>query len=67
MIFLPSIGDSVPLTIGGISIGGRSVFSLNYTEPKSENNSVTIEKIQIRNRALKYLGFPDKASENAVI
>ena len=66
MIFMPSIGDSVPLTIGGISIGDRSVFSLNYTEPKNENNSVTIEKIQIRNRALEYLGFPDKTSEKAI-
>jgi Uncharacterized protein containing a NRPS condensation (elongation) domain len=67
MIFLPSIGDSVPLTIGGISIGDRSVFSLNYTEPKSGNNAVTVEKIQIRNRALEYLGFSGKVNENALV
>lgn len=65
MIFMPSIGDSVPLTIGGISIGNRSVFSLNFTELKNEDRA-TREMIQIRNRALEYLGFPEKISEDAL-
>jgi NRPS condensation-like uncharacterized protein len=66
MIFLPSVGDSVPLTLGGISIGDRLTFSLNYTEPKGEDNYVTREKIQIRNRALEYLGFPNKVSDKMI-
>jgi hypothetical protein len=63
MVFLPVMSNSVPLTLGGVSIGDRLVFSLIYPEPKNSAGSVTLEMIQIRNKALEYLGFPDKISE----
>ncbi|MEN6291348.1 MAG: condensation domain-containing protein [Methanobacterium sp.] len=66
MIFFPVISDSVPLNLGGVSIGDKMVFSLSYPEPRDNRNSMTGEIIQIRNRALEYLGFPDKASEKAI-
>lgn len=65
MVFLPVMSNSVPLTLGGVSIGDKLVFSLIYPEPKNTAKSVTPELIQIRNKALKYLGFPDKISKMA--
>ena len=67
MVFLPAISDIVPLILGGISIGGRMVFSMTYPEPKGSSLKIAGEMVQIRNRALKYLGFLDKASEKAII
>ena len=67
MVFLPAISDIVPLILGGISIGGKMVFSMTYPEPKGRNLRMADEMIQIRNRALKYLGFLDKASEKAIV
>lgn len=67
IIFFPVISDSVPLNLGGVSIGNKMVFSLSYPEPKDEEKDMTSEMIQIRNRALKYLGFPDEASERAIV
>lgn len=67
MIFFPVISDSVPLNIGGVSIGDKMVFSLSYPEPRDSGNIRTGEMIQIRNRALEYLNFPDKAGENVII
>jgi len=67
IIFFPVISDSVPLNLGGVSIGDKMVFSLSYPEPRDNGNIITGEMIQIRNRALEYLGFPDKASENAIV
>ncbi|MGB9978712.1 condensation domain-containing protein [Methanobacterium sp.] len=66
MIFFPVISDSVPLNLGGLSIGNKMVFSLSYPESRDKINTMTGEMIQIRNRALEYLGFPDKASEKAI-
>ncbi|EKF86700.1 condensation domain-containing protein [Methanobacterium formicicum] len=65
MIFLPVMSNSVPLTMGGVSIGDKLVFSLIYPEPKNSAGSVTLEMIQIRNKALECLGFPDKISKIA--
>lgn len=66
MAFLPAVSDTVPLTLGGLGIGGGVTFSLNYPEPKNSKGSMTREMIQIRNRALEYLGFPEKISEDAL-
>lgn len=66
MVFLPAVGDTVSLTLGGLGIGGGVMFSLNYPELKSDNGSKTREMIKIRNNALEYLGFPEKISENAL-
>lgn len=63
MVFLPVISDSVPLTLGGVSIGDKLVFSMIYPEPKGSNNFRTNEMIQIRNKALEYLGFGYKTSQ----
>ncbi|EKQ54660.1 MAG: hypothetical protein B655_0651 [Methanobacterium sp. Maddingley MBC34] len=66
MVFLPVMSNSVPLTLGGVSIGDRLVFSLIYPEPKKSAGSVTLEMIQIRNKALEYLGFPENRSEKSI-
>jgi len=66
MVFLPVMSNSVPLTLGGVSIDDRLVFSIIYPEPKNNDGSLTQEMIQIRNKALKYLGFPDKRSKMAL-
>jgi len=34
MVFLPAVIDDIPLILGGLSIGGRMVFSLCYPEAK---------------------------------
>ena len=65
MIFFPVISDSVPLNLGGVSIGDKMVFSLSYPEPRDSGNIMAGGMIQIRNRALEYLDFPDKANEKA--
>lgn len=59
------IRDNISLTLGGVGIGGKMVFSLNYPEPKDMNGSRTREMIRVRNRAMEYLGFPGKRSEKA--
>lgn len=66
MIFLPAVSDTVPLTLGGISICDKMVFSLNYPE-KDADEPLTPKMIQIRNKALEYLGFPDNATGNRMI
>ena len=67
MVFLPAISEIVPLILGGIGAGGRIVFSLTFAEP-IRNNSSSREQdmIRIRNRALEYIGFPEKVSERAI-
>lgn len=66
MIFIPAVINHIPLILGGVTIGGRMVFSLSYPEPKNMNGSMTLEMIQIRNKALEYLGFQDKTSGMAI-
>lgn len=65
--FLPPVSNSMPLVLGGVSIGGRLVYSMTFAEPK-ENLTASREPdmIRIRNRALEYLGFPEKVSDNAL-
>lgn len=65
IVFLPAISDSVPLILGGISIGDRMVFSMTYPEPKRDT-SKTDQMIKIRNQALEYLGFPENRSEKSI-
>lgn len=67
MVFIPAVIDHIPLILGGIAMGGKMVFALCYPEPKDLNGSLTNEMIQIRNRVLEYLGFPDKATEEAIL
>ena len=64
MVFLPSGSYFVPLVLGGISVNGKIVFSLSYPQPKNIGESMTNEMVQIRNKALEYLEFPDMISED---
>jgi len=65
--FVPAANSSVPLILGGVSVGGKLVFSLNYAEETGDHNtSLTQDMIRVRNRALEYLGFPEKANDSAM-
>ena len=67
MFFVPAASSSVHLILGGVSVGGKLVFSLNYAEEVGDHNSLlTQDMILVRNRALEYLGFPEKANDKAM-
>jgi len=67
MVFVPPASPFAPLIIGGISVGGKLVFSLNYVEHMGGDGSlITADMIKIRNRALEYLGFPGKVNDKAI-
>jgi len=67
MLFVPPAVRLVPLILGGVGVSNRLVFSLNYIEQVKDNGpSPTENMIQIRNRALEYLGFPEKANDRAI-
>jgi NRPS condensation-like uncharacterized protein len=66
MVFIPSGSYFVPLVLGGISVNGNMVFSLSYPQPKNVGESMTKKMVQIRNKALEYLEFPDVISEDAM-
>ena len=67
MFFVPPAIIFTPLILGGIGVSGRLAFSLNYIEQVKDNGlSPTEDMIRIRNRALEYLGFPEKANDDAV-
>jgi hypothetical protein len=58
----------LPLMFGGVGFRGKLVFTLNYVEQLGVDGLSRIREkdmIQIRNRALEYLGFPEKASDKA--
>jgi hypothetical protein len=65
MFWAPSAGPS-PLMVGGVGISGTTTFTLNYIEDMLENEALdTATLIKVRNRALEYLGFPEKISNSA--
>ncbi|MHB8118008.1 MAG: hypothetical protein ACYDHX_04675 [Methanothrix sp.] len=67
IFFVPTANSSVRLILGGVSVGGKLVFSLNYAEETGDHNTSLIQDmIRVRNRALEYLGFPEKANDNAM-
>lgn len=67
MFLIPSTGEYVPLVLGGVGVCSKLTFSLNYLERNDSNDSSsTRDMIRIRNRALEYLGFPEKANESAM-
>ena len=67
MFFVPPAIIFTPLILGGIGIGGRLVFSLNYIEQVSDTcSSLASKMIRVRNKALEYLGFPEKANDKAM-
>jgi len=71
MFFLPaapgSIPDTIQMILGSVSINGRLTLSLNYVEDVGNRAISPVgDMIRIRNRALEFLGFPEKASERAM-
>lgn len=67
LIFLPSASEINPLVLGGVGAGGRIVFALPFVDPPAKSGvSPEPEMIRIRNRALEYLGFPDKVHPAAI-
>lgn len=71
IFFLPAAPGSVPNTpqmiLGSVSVSGRLTLSLNYAEDSGNNAMSSIgDMIRIRNRALEYLGFPEKANDRAM-
>ena len=67
LIFLPGICESGPLSIGGAGAGGRTVFSLPFVDSMANPEpSPGPDLIRIRNRALEYLGFPEKVRDRAL-
>ena len=67
MFFIPGASEFIPLILGGVGINGKLVFSLNYIEKVGdEGSSLAGILINLRNRALEYLGFPEKASDRAM-
>lgn len=65
LFLIPSAGEDIPLILGGAGVCGRVTFSLNYLEQNNSDNPLhTRDMIRIRNIALEYLGFPEKANES---
>ena len=66
MFFVAPASEAFPLFIAGVSINDRLAFSLNFVEQVGEEEALIGDMIRIRNRALEYLGFPEKASDRAI-
>jgi NRPS condensation-like uncharacterized protein len=66
MFFVAPASEAFPLFIAGVSVNDRLAFSLNYVERMGGGDALTRDMIRIRNRALEYLGFPEKASDMAI-
>jgi len=67
LVFLPSSSELNPLILGGVGARGRVVFSLQFVDPPSgTTTSPESEMIQIRNRALELLGFPELSHQKPV-
>ena len=64
LAFFPSFSEINPLVMGGIGTPDRMTFTLPYVDPPAKTGvSPEPQMIRIRNRALEYLGFPEKVSE----
>lgn len=66
IFFVAPASEAFPLFIAGVSVNDCLAFSLNYVEQVGERYALTRDMIRIRNRALEYLGFPEKASDRAI-
>ena len=66
---IQAIGGLKPdaVVVGGIGAGGGMIFTLPFVDPPAKTGvSPEPQMIRIRNRALEYLGFPDKIHDRAV-
>jgi hypothetical protein len=66
MFFVAPASEAFPLFIAGVGINDRLAFSLNSVEQLRGWNALTGDMIEIRKKALEYLGFPWKASDRAI-
>jgi len=67
LVFLPAASEINPLVLGGIGAGGGMVFALAFVDPPAKSGvSPEPEMIRIRNRALEYLGFPEKVHPGVI-
>ncbi|MDD1691087.1 MAG: condensation domain-containing protein [Methanoregula sp.] len=67
LVFLPAASELNPLVLGGIGVNGTMTFSLLFVDPPAKTGvSPEPEMIMIRNRALEYLGFPEKVHPGAM-
>jgi len=66
LIFVPAVCE-LNFILGGVGAGGRMVFSLPFVDSSAMTGICPeSELIRIRNRALEYLGFPEKVSDKAL-
>ncbi len=66
LVFLPAASELNPLVMGGIGVNGSMTFTLPFVDPPVKTGiSPEPQMIRIRNRALEYLGFPDKVHPGA--
>lgn len=67
MYFAPPASEIIPLILGGIGACGRLTFTLVYLEnAEKDRPSVGEDMVRIRNRALEYIGFPEKVKDTAI-
>jgi len=67
LVFLPAASELNPLVLGGIGVNGTMTFSLLFVDPPAKTGiSPEPEMIQIRNRALELLGFPEKVHPGTI-
>ncbi len=63
MFFAPQSSS----TLTGVSVGSRMTFALNYMEDSFEGVEVQkATQIEVRNRMLEYLGFPEKTNNSSL-
>ncbi len=69
MFFTPSASEAIPLQLGAAGVSGTLTLTINYIDDLEQPDSKrTAEYIQIRNKALDYLGFADSpAKSNEVL
>jgi NRPS condensation-like uncharacterized protein len=67
MFFIVDSRGFTPLILGGVGLNGKLVLSLNYVEELGNKGSpLDRDMIRIRNRALEYLGFPEKVNDRGI-
>jgi NRPS condensation-like uncharacterized protein len=67
MFFAPPASETIPIILGGVGIGGSLTLCLTYLENNEMGgHSLSEDMIAIRNRALQFLGFPEKANDRAI-
>jgi len=67
IVLAPSASETVPLILAGAGVSGTLAFTANFVERRDGTSRITLpDMIRIRNRALEYLGFPEKVSDRAM-